>query len=997
MLIRRIVGFLSHVLSKFLPHTNAVCFAAILILFSFSVPSAIAEKATTPERPPAKQPASPEAHRSTTDEADWAGRPQRNSSRRIVRVGLYENKPKIFTDETGAASGVFAEIIDEIARKEGWQLKYVPCEWAACLEALDKHDIQLMPDVALSPERDERFDFHSETVVNSWSVVYANKKNAIRRLSDLRGRRIAVLKESIQNSILGSMANGFGFDVSFIEAGSFEEAFSFARSGRADAAVSNYLFGDYYCRQYGLDKTAVVFNPVSLYFATASGTNPDLLAAIDAALVSMKSEPGSVYYRALGRWMEPPEMAVIPPMMIWMLGGIAGLLLLSWAFVWLLRKKAGAVTRNLAYSNKMLHESEKTFRDLFHKHAAVKLLIDPDSGNIVEANEAAENFYGWPRARLRQMRIQDINTLPPGQVKAEMQKASNLERTQFEFRHRIADGSVRDVAVFSSRINTKDGLLLHSIIHDITEQRQAEDARRAAEQALRDSEMKYRTLFETAGDAIMLMRDGKFIDCNNVTLAIFGCTRLQFIGAAPSHFSPPVQPDGRSSEEKAAEMIHQAMTTGTKRFEWTHCREDRTPFPTEVSLNRLELNGETILQAIVRDISERKREETERERLQSHIIQAQKMESVGRLAGGVAHDYNNILSIIMGYTELALEKLAPQDPLCSNLKEIKNAAERSKRITKQLLAYARKEPIAPEVISLNASIEDMLSMLRRLIGEDIDLAWIPGESRWPVFMDPSQLDQILANLCVNARDAISNVGRIVIETGSATFDDKYCSEHQGFMPGDYAVLSVSDNGCGMDEDTLDKIFEPFYTNKGVGQGTGLGLATVYGIVRQNNGFINVYSEPSHGTTFRIYLPRHEGEVKESERRDVSETPLGNGETILVVEDEVAILALIERTLSRLNYSIILAGSPSEALQMVKTTPMKISLLITDVIMPGMNGNQLAEEMRTFLPTIKCLFMSGYTADVIAHRGVLDSGLNFIQKPFSSKDLAIKVRDTLKGS
>ena len=251
-----------------------------------------------------------------------------------------------------------------------------------------------------------------------------------------------------------------------------------------------------------------------------------------------------------------------------------------------------------------------------------------------------------------------------------------------------------------------------------------------------------------------------------------------------------------------------------------HCREDRTPFPAEVSLNCLELNGETILQAIVRDITERKREEAEREKLQAHIIQAQKMESVGRLAGGVAHDYNNILSIIMGYAELALEKLAPQDPLCSNLKEIKNAAERSKRITKQLLAYARREPIAPEVINLNASIEDMLSMLRRLIGEDIDLAWVPGGSPLPIFMDPSQLDQILANLCVNARDAISNVGRIVIETGTAAFDDKYCSEHQGIMPGDYVVLSVSDDGCGMNQETLEKIFEPFYTNKNVGKGPG---------------------------------------------------------------------------------------------------------------------------------------------------------------------------------
>ncbi|MBN1570175.1 MAG: PAS domain S-box protein [Acidobacteria bacterium] len=996
MIIGRFGGISQHILTSPLP-VNIARVLAILIVFSFAFESSIAETSTQLTRPPEKQVNSQGMADGAKGEPGFNAQPQSRSDSRVVRVGLYENKPKIFSNEKGAASGIFAVILDEIARREGWQLTYVPCDWAACLEALDKGAIHLMPDVAYSEERDAQFDFHKEMVINSWSAAYAKSKYGIGTLSDLNGRRVAVLKDSIQKSILENMAKGFGLDIAFIEAETLDDVFSAAGRDQAEAAISNYLFGDYFYSDYGLEKTHIVFNPVSLFFATTSGANSDLLEAIDTELCALKSEPGSAYYRALGRWMQKPSKAIIPRYAIWIIAGTSGLLLLSFAFILLLRRQVALRTRDLDHSNQLLRESEEKFRNLFYKHAAVKLLINPDNGRIVEANEAAEKFYGWSGEQLHQMQIQDINMLPPEQVDMEMKKARNLERTHFIFRHRLADGSIRDVAVFSSRINAKNEILLHSIIHDITEQKQAENAQQISEQALRDSELKYRMLFETAGDAIMLMRDDQFIDCNAVTLATFECARDQFIGAAPYEFSPPTQPDGKPSKEKAIAMINLALSTGPQRFEWTHCRRDGTPFPAEVSLNRLELNGETILQAIVRDITERKRAEAEQAKLQAQFIQAQKMESLGRLAGGVAHDYNNILSIILGYSELALEKTAPQDPLYNNLKEIQSAAERSIGITKQLLAYARKETIAPELIDLNASIESMLNMLRRLIGEDIDLEWIPGKDMMPVLMDPAQLDQILANLCVNARDAISNVGRIAIVTGNATFDEAYCSGHEGFMPGDFAMISVSDDGCGMDRETLDVIFEPFFTTKSVGCGTGLGLATVYGIVKQNNGFINVYSEPEEGTTFRIYLPAREGKVKEAVQKDIAETPQGNGETILVVEDEASILELIEKIITRLNYIVIKAHSPSEALQAAKAFSGKIDLLITDVILPEMNGRQFAEQMKAFLPEIKCLFISGYTADVIVHRGILDSGLNFIQKPFSNRDLAIKIREALERS
>ena len=506
-----------------------------------------------------------------------------------------------------------------------------------------------------------------------------------------------------------------------------------------------------------------------------------------------------------------------------------------------------------------LRDSEMLFRKLFERHAAVKLVIDPDSGKIIDANDAAAAFYGWPREQLRQMKIQDINTLSPEEIKQEMEEVRARQRTQFQFRHRRADGSIRDVEVFSSKIEIHGRDLLHSIIHDI---------------------------------------------------------------------------------------------------------------------------------------SERVRAEAEKGKLQDQLRQAQKMEAVGSLAGGVAHDFNNMLSVILGQTEMALVEAGPGMPLHDRLKEIQKAADRSADLTRQLLAFARKQTIEPRVLDLNTTIEGMLKMLRRLIGEDIDLAWLPGAGLGSVKMDPAQIDQVLANLCVNARDAIIGVGKVTIETENAELDQAYCSAHAGFIPGDYVMLAVSDNGYGMNEETLRQVFDPFFTTKELGKGTGLGLATVYGIVKQNNGFINVYSEPGRGTTFKIYLPRQAAGVVETDVVKSAELPLSHGETVLLVEDEPAILEIGREMLEQLGYGVLSAATPGEALALAREHAGEIDLLVTDVIMPEMNGRDLAEQIRPNRPGMRCLFMSGYTANAIAHHGVLGEGVHFIQKPFTIHGLAAKARTAL---
>ena len=392
--------------------------------------------------------------------------------------------------------------------------------------------------------------------------------------------------------------------------------------------------------------------------------------------------------------------------------------------------------------------------------------------------------------------------------------------------------------------------------------------------------------------------------------------------------------------------------------------------------------------------AERKREEEEKTKLEDLLQQAQKMESIGRLAGGVAHDFNNMLTVILGHTNLALMTMEPAQPLYVSLEEIRKAAERSADLTRQLLAFARKQAIVPKVLDVNETVVGTLNMLQRLVGEDIRLAWQPGINLWPVKVDPSQVDQILANLCVNARDAIADVGRIAIETENCTFDTNNCAIHVGAWPGDFVRLAVSDDGSGMDKETLAHIFEPFFTAKGAGKGTGLGLATVYGIVKQNNGFINVYSEPGLGTTFTIYLPRHEGEASHLLREHVAEPPPQGHETILLVEDERAILRITAMMLENLGYTVVVANTPDEAISLIKKHANKIHLLLTDVVMPEMNGRDLTKKLLSLHPQLKSLFMSGYTSNVIGHHGVLEEGVNFIEKPFSMQDLATKVREVL---
>jgi PAS domain S-box-containing protein len=538
----------------------------------------------------------------------------------------------------------------------------------------------------------------------------------------------------------------------------------------------------------------------------------------------------------------------------------------------------------------------------------------------------------------------------------------------------------------------------HPIIEEIETVRcildRAAAARQEAESTLRESEHQFRLVVENAPDSIFIQTEGQFVYLNRAAADLFGAHQPSELIGMP--VIDRVHPDFHQITIARIHQLNLEKKIVPRLSGLQYLRLDNTPVTVETSAVPFEHGGKDGALVFVRDLTESVQAQVRQKDLEGQLNQAQKMEAVGRLAGGVAHDYNNMLSVIVGYSELALEEVAADDPLYECIQAIHEAAIRSVSITRQLLAFARKQTIAPVVLDLNKTVESMLGMLRRLIGEDLDLAWRPRPNIWPVKMDPSQVDQMLANLCVNARDALNGVGHVTIETGAATFDEAYCTDHVGFIPGDYVLLAVSDDGCGMDRETVGKIFEPFYTTKGIGQGTGLGLSTVYGIVKQNAGFINVYSEPGKGTTFKIYLARHANSAVESPKVDTAKITHGHGETILIVEDEVSILELAKRILEGLGYTVMIARLPSQALNLAEEHLGEIHLLITDVVMPEMNGRELSTRLRTRCPTLRTLFMSGYTANVIAHRGVLDEGVQFMPKPFSKESLAQKVRDALNS-
>lgn len=499
---------------------------------------------------------------------------------------------------------------------------------------------------------------------------------------------------------------------------------------------------------------------------------------------------------------------------------------------------------------------------------------------------------------------------------------------------------------------------------------------------------RFRTILNQAGEAIFVTnaQTGHFIDVNETACRLLGYSRKELLKLGVADIEISCSLKTTSQWVAHVEQIKQAgeflFRKGLQR------RQDGTTYPVELMLSHQSFEGEDYILAVARDITEQKR-------LEDRLHQAQRMEAVGQLAGGIAHNFNNMLTAIMGYTGLSLETLPANHPAASDLQGIQKTAERAAKLVQQLLAFTSKQVVQPQILNINELIISIKIMLRQLISEDIELVILPAPELGQVKIDPGQFEQVIVNLILNARAAMPMGGKLTIETTNIILDQEYASQHVEVDPGDYVMMAICDTGSGMAEEVQQHIFEPFFTTKDVGQGTGLGLATCFGIVKQNSGHIAVYSEPEQGTTFKVYLPRlEETPVKLSQSNQSDYLPTGD-ETIFIVEDEITVREMAARILHQQGYTILRAANGEEALELItEQAKPTIHLLITDVIMPRMGGGILADKLKNIYPTIKVLYISGYTDNAIVHHGVLEPGVNFLPKPFTPNALARKVRGVL---
>jgi two-component system cell cycle sensor histidine kinase/response regulator CckA len=626
-----------------------------------------------------------------------------------------------------------------------------------------------------------------------------------------------------------------------------------------------------------------------------------------------------------------------------------------------------------------LQESEERFR-LFMDNSPTTAWIKDDQGRYVYFNQTYENRFGL---RLEEWRGKtDWEMWPPEVAKQLWQndQAVLAAGHLIEFTEETLNPAGRRCTWWSFKFPFRDASgqrYVAGIALDITERQQIEEA-------------LYLTRFsmERAADSIYwLDEEGCIVDTNETACRTLGYSREELLQLSVFDLDPEL------SREVWRELWQRLKHVQARRAETTHRTKDGRIIPVEVVANFIEFGDRTLDCAFVRDISERKQAEEAQAKLESQLRQAQKMESIGLLAGGVAHDFNNLLTVIGGYSALLLSKISRDDPMFEPLEQIRHAGDRAAALTRQLLAFSRKQMLAPTILDLNDLITNLNKMLGRLIGEDIRLTLVLQPELWSVTADPGQIEQVIMNLVINARDAMPTGGMLTLETGNVQLDGTFAATHPEAPLGPCVMLTVTDTGHGMDGQTKARIFEPFFTTKEIGQGTGLGLATVYGIVKQSGGDILVYSEPGQGTTFKLYLPAN----KTAQDLVVPETPpvhRGGSEIVLLVEDEEVVRSLVERVLKEEGYAVLQASDGNEALSLAGQYQGPIDLLLTDVVMPQMSGRELAEQIRTEHPGLKVLFMSGYTDDTVVRHGLLTAQVEFLSKPFSPSRLASKVREIL---
>ncbi|HNZ02855.1 MAG TPA: transporter substrate-binding domain-containing protein [Myxococcota bacterium] len=793
---------------------------------------------------------------------------------RIVKVGVYQNEPKLYFDRQGVAKGILIDFLQDVADDHGWQVQYVRCSWQECLASLDDGRIDLLPDVAWSAERERLYDFHSTPVLESWSQVYSRSGKNLTGLRDLSGQRVAILDGSIQLDSLARFFDGLDIDVTFVRTHSIAEAFDAVSRGRADVAVANYFFGDHFYRQYDLNKSAIVFQPSWIYFATGKGRNADLLETIETEVFSQRADSGSRYYQILREWTSAVVIpASVPEWVYWAIGIASCLLVLSAGFLLALRAKVRSRTATLKAKNDEL-------------------------------------------VRTQQELVKNAELL---RVTQEMALVGGWEWDVGSRRMTFTDETFR-----LHGLNKADYPVLDSEIIKVSLRMYAPEYREALERA-----------FEACvADGTPWLLDAVFISADG---------RQMYVRTAGNAV--------RDDDGRIVRVLGTLM-----------------------------------------DITRIKTEQDARIRAEEDLRLSRRMGTIGHLTGGIAHDFNNLLSAILGYTGLMQRRGELKGQMLDDVKQIQAAGERAANLTHQLLAFGSRRTTQPRVVSINSIVTGLEKLLHRVLTENITISTELDGEAGNILVDPGQMEQVLINLAVNARDAMPSGGTMTVRTSGRGFEQETLVQGVRIGAGRWTTVAVSDTGTGMDARTMARLFEPFFTTKEVGRGTGLGLATVFAVVREAGGQIVVESEPGRGSVFTVFIPTRELEAVSSEP-ECGELVTGTG-TVLVVEDDDGVRTVAERILAAAGYRVMTAVDGAEALNMCQRHSDEIDLILTDVVMPRMDGGSLADSVAMRYPDIRILFMSGHADLSKASGRRLDPEQNFIAKPFLATELSAAVARVL---
>lgn len=790
----------------------------------------------------------------------------------VILIGVYENAPIVYQDESGDYSGLSIDILRHIAAKEGWKLEYISGTFAECLERLERGEIDLQVNIAYSDERAQKFDFNQESLLSNWGVVYALPDSGIESILDLEGKRVAVMKKSIHPLAFMKMVNSFGIRHETIPVDDHRQGFKLVSEKKADAVVVNRIFGLTNAKQFNLEETNIIFNPVEIRYAAPKGKSSDLLVAIDTHLKELTANKESIFYRSYNKAFGLTEP--LSAMSKWVSGGFFLLFVLI--------------------------------------------------GFLILMNS----------------------------------------------------------------------ILNHRVHKKTAELRSEVSERKQAVKALRESDAHLHTLINTIPDLVWLKDiEGVYLFCNSKFERLYGAKEKDIIGKTDYDF---VDKDLADFFRRHDQTAMAAGKPSVNEEELTFSSDGHRELVETIKVPMLESEGQLIgVLGIARDITERKRSEDERKEMEERLRQALKMEAVGTLAGGIAHDFNNILAIILGFAEMARAEAPSGTQLAEDLEQVLIAANRAKELVKQILAFSRQSATERIPLRIQPLIKEGLKMLRASIPSTISITEDIDPKSGVILADPSQVHQILMNLSTNAYHAMEETGGVLSVTLKSVLigpDEEKMSAHA--TPGEYLELAVSDTGCGIGPDIIDKIFDPYFTTKGVGKGTGMGLAIIHGIMADYGGLITVESLLGQGTTFHVFFPFVVGEAA-PEIDELEDIPMGS-ERILFVDDEELLAEMGKKMLERLGYRVTAHHDGLEALETFKKTPGEFDLVITDQTMPGITGSELSRVMLQIRPDIPIILYTGYS-NLIDEDSAKALGIKeFALKPLTKGTIAKLIRKVLNG-